>query len=91
MFKIKAEQQVFVAKPPKPTKPTDPKPQPFLIHNYKDNKDVIEPQDFEVIAPQFSLPANSVHSHYPPDGHQDEARVLPHVIFNDPVSPASSE
>lgn len=28
------------------------------------------PQKFTVVAPQFSLPANAVHSYYPPDGHQ---------------------
>ena len=34
-------------------------------------------QNFEVVAPQFSLPVDAVHSYYPPDGHQDEGRVLP--------------
>ena len=34
-------------------------------------------QKFEVVAPQFNLPVDAVHSYYPPDGHQDEGRVLP--------------
>jgi hypothetical protein len=44
-------------------------------------------QNFEVVAPQFSLPDGVVHSYYPPDGHQDEGRVLPHLVFNDPHLP----
>jgi hypothetical protein len=47
----------------------------------------IEPQDFEVIAPQFSLDPKLVDSYYPPDGHQDEGRVLPHLVLNDPHFP----
>ena len=44
-------------------------------------------QAFEVVAPQFTLPADAVHSYYPPDGHQDEGRVLPHIVFDDPHLP----
>lgn len=47
----------------------------------------LEPQDFEVIAPQFSLDPKLVNSYYPPDGHQDEGRVLPHLVLNDPHFP----
>lgn len=48
---------------------------------------MIEPQVFEVVAPQFSLDPKLIDSHYPPDGHQDEARILPHVVLNDPHFP----
>ena len=58
-----------------------------LINNYlsSDPEKRVQPQIFTVVAPQFSLPANSVHSYYPPDGHQDEGRVLPHIVLDDPV------
>ncbi len=45
------------------------------------------PQKFNVVAPQFSLDPKLINSYYPPDGHQDEARVLPHIVFNDPHLP----
>jgi hypothetical protein len=45
------------------------------------------PQPFEVVAPQFSIPLDAITTHYPPDGHQDEGRVLPHIVFNDPHLP----
>lgn len=44
-------------------------------------------QQFTVVAPQFSLPAGTVDSVYPPPGHGAEAKVLPHVVFNDPYLP----
>ena len=37
-----------------------------------------------VINPRFTLPADAVHSTYPPQGHQDAAECLPSVVFNDP-------
>jgi len=46
-----------------------------------------EPQIFAVMAPQFSLDPKLVDSYYPPDGHQDEANILPHICFNDPHLP----
>lgn len=46
-----------------------------------------EPQVFEVVAPQFSLDPKLINSYYPPDGHQDEARILPHICFSDPHLP----
>jgi hypothetical protein len=58
-----------------------------LIRNYlsSDAEKNVQPQEFTVVAPQFALPANAVHSYYPPDGHSDEGRVLPHVVLDDPV------
>jgi hypothetical protein len=58
-----------------------------LINNYlsTDTTKTVYPQVFTVVAPQFSLPANSINSYYPPDGHQDEGRVLPHIVLDDPV------
>lgn len=44
-------------------------------------------QPFDVVAPQFSLPSDTIHSTYPPQGQQEQAYTLPHVIFNDPTFP----
>jgi len=44
-------------------------------------------QRFEVVQPQFSIPLEDITTHYPPDGHQDEGRVLPHVVLSDPHLP----
>lgn len=59
---------------------------------------LISKQDFFVDAPQFSLPAGSVYSIYPPHGYSDDNRILPHVVLSDPHlpwerlgSPASEE
>lgn len=41
-------------------------------------------QNFEVMAPQFSIDASKINSYYPPNGHNDEGRILPHIVFNDP-------
>lgn len=46
-----------------------------------------EPQEFEVMAPQFSLDPKLVNSFYPPEGHQDEGRILPHIVIEDPHFP----
>jgi hypothetical protein len=46
-----------------------------------------EKQIFEVMAPQFSLDPKLVNSFYPPEGHQDEGRILPHIVINDPHFP----
>ena len=62
----------------------------LAIYNRKkpiENLLTIAPQTFEVVAPQFSLDPKLVNSHYPPDGHQDEARILPHIVLNDPHFP----
>ena len=37
------------------------------------------PQQFEVVFPQFNIDPKLIDSHYPPDGHQDECRILPHL------------
>lgn len=47
----------------------------------------LAPQEFEVVVPRFTLDRNLVNSYYPPDGHQDEGRILPHISFNDPHFP----
>lgn len=44
-------------------------------------------QQFNVIAPQFYIDPRVVNSFYPPPGHLDEGRVLPHIVFNDPHLP----
>ncbi|KAI5777103.1 hypothetical protein EDC01DRAFT_732755 [Geopyxis carbonaria] len=42
---------------------------------------------FTVAAPQFRLPAGSIHSVYPPPGYTETARVLPHVVLSDAFLP----
>ncbi|KAJ4378632.1 hypothetical protein N0V85_008929 [Neurospora sp. IMI 360204] len=44
-------------------------------------------QTFDVIDPQFSLPDKAIHSTYPPQGQQEAAKTLPHVLFNDVTFP----
>ncbi|KAH0538455.1 hypothetical protein FGG08_004953 [Glutinoglossum americanum] len=44
-------------------------------------------QKFNVVAPRFTLPDNTVYSVYPPQGHADRAEVLPHVVLTDPTLP----
>lgn len=44
-------------------------------------------QEFEVIAPQFSLDPKLINSYYPPSGHSDEGKILPHIVFQDPHVP----
>ncbi|KAF2001043.1 hypothetical protein P154DRAFT_464864, partial [Amniculicola lignicola CBS 123094] len=55
--------------------------------NLEANRRVPEPQLFEVMAPQFSLDPKLINSFYPPEGHQDEGRILPHLVLNDPHFP----
>jgi hypothetical protein len=47
-----------------------------------DNSGTLAPQEFEVVVPRFSLDQGTINSYYPPDGHQDEGRILPHIVFN---------
>jgi hypothetical protein len=47
----------------------------------------ILPQKFDIVVPQFNLDPKTINSFYPPDGHADEGRVLPHIVFNDPHLP----
>jgi len=49
------------------------------------------PQQFEVVAPEFSLDPAEVHSTYPPQGHGDQARTLPHIVLTDPHLPWERE
>ena len=44
-------------------------------------------QQFNVVAPRFTLDPNDVHSTYPPQGHADQPMILPHLVFNDPHTP----
>lgn len=44
-------------------------------------------QTFQVQAPQFSIDPKNINTFYPPSGHQDEGRILPHIVFNDPHVP----
>jgi hypothetical protein len=66
--------------------------QNLRICNWKDTPTLpvdkpSEPQKFEVMAPQFSLDPKLVNSFYPPEGHQDEGRILPHIVIEDPHFP----
>lgn len=47
----------------------------------------IEDQLFEVANPQFNIDPKLINSYYPPDGHQDEGRILPHICLEDPHFP----
>lgn len=61
-----------------------------LVKSDKDNTYVAGDnvlQEFNVVAPQFSLDPKLINTYYPPSGHQDEGRVLPHIVFNDPHVP----
>lgn len=49
------------------------------------------PQQFSVIIPQFSLPAGSFHSCYPPLGMAVPPKILPHIVFNDAQLPWECE
>lgn len=42
---------------------------------------------FKVNPPRFSLPEGEIHSTYPPQGHGDESRILPHIVLTDPHLP----
>ncbi|KAH7356949.1 hypothetical protein BKA65DRAFT_218378 [Rhexocercosporidium sp. MPI-PUGE-AT-0058] len=53
----------------------------------KTNRKPVLRQKFQVQAPQFSLDPKLINTFYPPDGHQDEGRILPHIVFNDPHVP----
>jgi hypothetical protein len=44
-------------------------------------------QQFEIVGPRFSLPPSDIQTVYPPQGHGDHLRILPHVVFNDPHIP----
>ena len=57
------------------------------IENTDANEEIPLVQTFEVVAPQFSIDPKIINSYYPPDGHQDEARILPHIVFSDPHAP----
>jgi hypothetical protein len=48
-------------------------------------------QEFEVYGPRYSLPANTVHQTYPPQGHADYGNILPHIVFEDPHLPWENE
>ena len=63
----------------------------LLVQSPKDPKKLVPGdkvvQIFNVGAPQFSLDPKFVNAYYPPGGHQDEGRILPHIVFNDPHIP----
>ncbi|KAB5582943.1 hypothetical protein GE09DRAFT_947165 [Coniochaeta sp. 2T2.1] len=44
-------------------------------------------QEFEVVAPRFTLPDDAIHSSFPPQGYGAPAKTLPHVVLTDPHLP----
>jgi hypothetical protein len=67
--------------------------QTFRVYNRLNDTDhaELQPQRFEVMGPQFSLDPTLINSYYPPNGHQDDARILPHIVLNDPHFPWERE
>jgi len=59
------------------------KPDPKVWPQDSSQNDEYAPQIFKVVAPQFSLDKKLIDTYYPPDGHQDECRILPHIVLND--------
>jgi len=57
------------------------------VNNNSDELVLKSKQAFRVDAPQIFLPAGSVYSIYPPQGHSDTVDILPHVVLNDPHLP----
>ncbi|KAH6871249.1 hypothetical protein B0T10DRAFT_500717 [Thelonectria olida] len=67
-----------------------PNGETLSVFNYDSTASSPQPvslQTFTVIAPQFQLDPKDINSYYPPDGHVDEGRILPHIVFNDPHVP----
>jgi hypothetical protein len=83
--------EVSVVQDIEATVPSDRvKQQKLRVVNIRNNQENIlaaEPQKFEVVVPRFTLDPNLINSYYPPDGHQDEGRILPHIVLNDPHFP----
>ncbi|KAF8848464.1 hypothetical protein BDZ45DRAFT_718650 [Acephala macrosclerotiorum] len=52
-----------------------------------DSTHALDLQEFEVIVPRFSLDPSLINTYYPPDGHQGEGRVLPHIVLQGPHYP----
>ncbi|KAI1624656.1 hypothetical protein EDD37DRAFT_664816 [Exophiala viscosa] len=52
-----------------------------------DTTNALAGQTFNVVVPRFTLDPAIINSYYPPDGHQDEGRILPHIVLNDPHYP----
>ena len=69
--------------------PSDWGQQNLVVRNTKvtGNSGEDAPQQFQVVVPRFSLDLDLINSYYPPDGHQDEGRILPHIVLNDPHYP----
>jgi hypothetical protein len=88
LYSVSAKQIISVNSPSADGKPTQTK----TVINYDSQTAGASPkkivsQAFEVVASQFSMDPKLINSYYPPDGHQDEASVLPHMVFNDPHFP----
>jgi hypothetical protein len=44
-------------------------------------------QDFNIDAPQYTLPDSEIHIIYPPQGNAAPSNILPHVVLNNPHLP----
>lgn len=53
----------------------------------KDSGTSVVSQDFDVVAPRYSLPANAVNSNFPPQGAGALPKTLPHIVLADPHLP----
>lgn len=45
------------------------------------------PQTFTIGGPRFSIEAKDIHSTYPPEGHSEDPKILPHIVLTDPHLP----
>jgi hypothetical protein len=45
------------------------------------------PLTFTIGGPRFSIEAKDIHSTYPPDGHSEDPKILPHIVLTDPHLP----
>ena len=48
-------------------------------------------QVFNVSGPRYALPTDAIHQIYPPPGHEDASRILPHVVLEDWMLPWEQE
>ncbi|KAK3950186.1 hypothetical protein QBC32DRAFT_347299 [Pseudoneurospora amorphoporcata] len=84
-YTIQVQQTISEDKPPEKDKPKEGHPKDY--DPSKTLRTTPVEQKFEVLAPQFDLPADSVYSIYPEQGHEATHDTLPHIVLNDSTLP----